>query len=83
LGQEIEGESGDVVLSQQADLVPRAPNLGLGLGEDVAAGAAAFAAARTENGRDGPEVSGELCGVVEGMSGTLAGARGRRVTLRP
>ena len=54
-----DGEARDVVQSQELDLVAGGCYLGLGLGQDLAAGAAAFGALGAEEGGQGTQFVGE------------------------
>ena len=67
------GEARDVVEGEEADLVAHTADSGIGFCEDVAAGAAAFAAAGFEGCCDRPEVGMEAGIVVERVSEALLG----------
>ena len=74
----LERDAGHVVDGEELDAVAGALDFGFGLDEDVAAGAAAFAAFGAEEGGDGEEVAGEA-GWGEGgvrLFGLLGGAGG-------
>jgi len=70
-----QGDGGDVVQRDEADAVPCAENLGVGLGEDMPADAAAFGAFCVqerwdwEEGGVGVGVGGEALGMALGEGG--------------
>lgn len=74
-GEGFQGDGGDVVQRDEADAVPCAENLGVGLDEDVPADAAAFSAFcvqerwEWEEGGVGVGVGGEALGMALGEGG--------------
>lgn len=74
-GERFQRYAGEVVDGYQADSVARALHFGFGFDEDVAAGAAAFAAFGAQEGGHGAQRGEEARGR-GGLRGALGGARG-------